>query len=104
MHGRAAKGDDVLFVGEQVHDGVLEGQQQHTGEDGVDDAHAQRDPQALLHAVELARAEVLPHEGGGRHAETHDGQDVEAVHLKICAEACYRIRAEAVDACLYKHV
>ena len=34
-----------------------------TGEDGVDDAHAQRDPQALLHAVELARAEVLPHEG-----------------------------------------
>ena len=104
MHGRAAKGDDVLFVGEQVHDGVLEGQQQHTGEDGVDDAHAQRDPQALLHAVELARAEVLAHEGGGRHAEAHDGQDVEAVHLHIGREPGHGGGTVAVDAGLHQNV
>ena len=104
MHRGAAKGHDLRIMGEQLHDGVLEGQQQHTGEDGVADAHAQRDPHALLHPVGLARAVVLAHKGGGRHAEAHDGQDVEAVHLHIGRKTGHSGGTVAVDARLDQNV
>ena len=87
-----------------MHDGILERQQQCAGAEGVEHAHAQRDPHAILHAFEVACAIVLAHEGRRRHAETGDGQDVEAVDLHIGRKACHGGGTVAVDAGLHQHV
>ena len=87
-----------------MHDGILERQQQRAGAEGVEHAHAQRDPHAILHSFEVACAIVLAHEGRRRHAETGDGQDVEAVDFHIGRKACHGGGTVAVDAGLHQHI
>ena len=104
LHGRHAKLHHGIVLGEQVQDGVTEHQQQGTRKEGIAHAHGQRDPQAPLDTVQLARAKVLAHKGSGRHAEAHDRQDVEAVDLHVRGKACHGDSAVAVDTGLHQNV
>ena len=65
VHGGFAEEHHGLVVGEQVHDSVLPEQQQGTGGQRVHKAHGQGDPGAFFDPVQLARAVVLAHKGGG---------------------------------------
>ena len=47
-HTDLSVGNDRFIAGEQVHDGVLEDEQQDAGQDGVNAAHAQGDKGALF--------------------------------------------------------
>lgn len=103
-HTDLSVGNDRFIAGEQVHDGVLEGEQQDTGQDGVNNAHPQGDKGALFDTVDLARTKVLTHKRGGRHAEARHRHNVEAIHFHIGGKACHGSGTIAVDADLHQHI
>ena len=103
-HSQLAKGDHSLVGGEQVQDGILPGQQRRAGAKGVHHPDANGHPHRALYPVQTPCAVVLPHKGGGGHADAADRQNVEAVDLHVGRKARHSGRTVAVHAGLHQHV
>ena len=103
-HGKLAVGDHGLVGGEQVQDGILPGQQCRAGAKGVDDPDGKGDPHRALYPVQTPRTVVLPHKGGGSHADAADGQNVETIDLHVGCKARHGGGTVAVHAGLHQHV
>ena len=67
-------------------------------------AHTHADPDALTNPVVFLRAEVLPHEGGHRYAESAGDHPSQAVGLNICRPCRHRHVPEGIDAGLYQKI
>lgn len=89
---------------EHPHERIRKSKQQHSRQYRVYKTHRKRDPHALLHAVDLSCAVILPGKCCHCHAEAHDRQDVESVNLHICPESRHRRSTKAIDTGLHEHI
>ena len=74
--------------------------QQDADHDGGCKAHGQTGADTLTNPLHLARAVVLPCEGGDSDTKGTDGHPEESVHFAVYGPGCHGVRSQAVDGSL----
>ena len=99
-----AKGDGRRLLGKGLDENGGQPVQQRANRLRDDDRAQNAEPRALPGAPQLARAQVLPDEGGNGRGKAGNGQEGEALHLGIGAAAAHGHLAKGIDIGLHHYI